>query len=458
MSAIDDYKQLLEAYPNANKFLSALKSSVMQHMPTQEEIDYMKDFRNLRDPSKYDINRELNKAFNFGPSNLASGLAGVIKQKIPNETVKAYKLFKTKESDPETLYPLFVNADKPVPMQEWVEAEAGIPATGKESTHVSSLLGPLAYRPGWHGGDLPIATHIGKGGKPPVYRPYEHQWAEVEFPNDVDWQSIANERGINSKGVLIPKYAHITDQIPEGGFYRYKTSPNMTGNWLIGGSMKVNNPISDEVVKQINEASGLGIQDLPRFPEFIQKYVENPDQISTVVNAQAGKKELINMLKNSNDKDLQNTIDLIKHVSDPETYNQVMKQFEKINKQKYAQGGHVEINHDTINDIMQQFENEYGLRPDGSEKGRGYLNELKRPDGGVMTEYSIGLPVEGVEMDVPTLVPTLNIEEIKTLLNLPERGRIPESIVKKAAEHAEKRVKSGKSVWATPEESEYGER
>ena len=72
MSAIDDYKQLLEAYPNANKFLSALKSSVMQHMPTQEEIDYMKDFRNLRDPSKYDINRELNKAFNFGPSNLAS--------------------------------------------------------------------------------------------------------------------------------------------------------------------------------------------------------------------------------------------------------------------------------------------------------------------------------------------------------------------------------------------------
>ena len=91
-------------------------------------------------------------------------------------------------------------------------------------------------------------------------------------------------------------------------------------------------------------------------------------------------------------------------------------------------------------------------------RSRGYLNELKRPDGGVMTEYSIGLPVEGVEMDVPTLVPTLNIEEIKTLLNLPERGRIPESIVKKAAEHAEKRVKSGKSVWATPEESEYGER
>jgi hypothetical protein len=124
----------------------------------------------------------------------------------------------------------------------------------------------------------------------------------------------------------------------------------------------------------------------------------------------------------------------------------------------YAQGGHVEINHDTINDIMQQFESEYGLRPDGSEKGRGYLNELKRPDGAVMTEYSIGLPVDGVEMDVPTLVPSLNIEEIKTLLNLPERGRIPESIVKKASEHAEKRVKSGKSVWATPEESEYGER
>ena len=39
MSAIDDYKQLLEAYPNANKFLSALKSNVSKVDPTREELE-----------------------------------------------------------------------------------------------------------------------------------------------------------------------------------------------------------------------------------------------------------------------------------------------------------------------------------------------------------------------------------------------------------------------------------
>lgn len=135
----------------------------------------------------------------------------------PEKVVNAYKLFRTKANDPDTLYPLFVNADKPVPMNEWTPAEAGAPAS-QNADKVKSLLGPLAYRPGWHAGDVPVATHIGKGGKPPVYRPSEHTWAEVEFPNDVDWQSVANERGVNKNGILVPKAAHITDQIPEGGF------------------------------------------------------------------------------------------------------------------------------------------------------------------------------------------------------------------------------------------------
>jgi hypothetical protein len=58
--------------------------------------------------------------------------------------------------------------------------------------------------------------------------------------------------------------AHITDQVPLGGFYRYKTNPNMTGNWLIGGNMKVNRVLPDEEVKAINDAAGTA--DLPRLP------------------------------------------------------------------------------------------------------------------------------------------------------------------------------------------------
>ena len=63
-------------------------------------------------------------------------------------------------------------------------------------------------------------------------------WAEVEFPADINWQKEANKRAKrNKKGEIIARTAQITDTIPEGGFYRYKTNANMEGNWLIGGSM-----------------------------------------------------------------------------------------------------------------------------------------------------------------------------------------------------------------------------
>lgn len=174
---------------------------------------------------------------------------------VPQKTQKAYKLFRTKGDG--KLYPLFVHADKPVEMGKWLEAEEG--PQGKAQGKVKSKLGDLAYRPGWHAGDLPIATHIGGKSDPslkkPDYRPDNHVWAEVEMAADKDWQAEADSRG---KGVK----AHITDQVPLKGFYRYKTNPNMTGNWLIGGHMKVNRVLSDDEVKQINDAAGTA--DLPR--------------------------------------------------------------------------------------------------------------------------------------------------------------------------------------------------
>lgn len=185
--------------------------------------------------------------------------------KIPEAVVKAYKLFRTKGGNTDELYPLFVNANKPVPLNEWVNAEVGpVAASGK----VKSKLGELAYRPGWHAGDLPVATHIGGKSAPelkaPDFRRPEEVWAEVEMPADVDWQQIANQRArLNKAGQPIASTAHITDAIPEGGFYRYKTSPNMQGNWLIGGGMKVNKVLTDEEVMAINEAAG--VADLPRF-------------------------------------------------------------------------------------------------------------------------------------------------------------------------------------------------
>ena len=192
------------------------------------------------------------------------GKGGKVKE--PKNTTKAYKLFRVNEKHPGKLFPLFVNANQPVEMGKWVDAEVG-PQT--ETGKVKSKLGPLAYRPGWHSGDLPVATHIGGGGAPPTHRPKNHVWAEVEVPNDVDWQTEADKRGMNKAGKLIARNAHITDQIPTGGHYRYKTNPNMTGNWLISGSMKVNKVLSHPEVERINKKAG--VADLPRIEPFNKK-------------------------------------------------------------------------------------------------------------------------------------------------------------------------------------------
>jgi predicted RNA methylase len=84
----------------------------------------------------------------------------------------------------------------------------------------------------------------------------------------------------------------------------------------------------------------------------------------------------------------------------------------------------------------------YGKRVDGTDKGDGWLGPLKRPDGGISTELSIGVNLGGKETEIPLLVPTLTQAEIQSLLN----GERPsEAIVQKAVGHARDRIAEGKS-------------
>ena len=175
-----------------------------------------------------------------------------------------------------------------MPLNKWIKAEAGKidPKTGKVK---ATGANPLAYRPGFHSGDTPMATHIGgrvdpktgerwkakKGeNKNPNIREDNQVWAEVEVADDFDWQSVANSRAgiVKSgprKGKLKVSEAHITDEIPFGGHYRYKTNPNMTGNWLISGEVKINKVLDDVEVKKINDAAG--VSDLPRLSELLEQ-------------------------------------------------------------------------------------------------------------------------------------------------------------------------------------------
>lgn len=166
-----------------------------------------------------------------------------------------YKLFRYSKGN---LYPLYVLANNPIPIGVWLDAEEG-PIT--ERGKVKSRLGELAYRPGWHiNYDAPYVNHIYSIHNGVRYQKDGTVWGEVEYRGK-DYQEKANERGW-LKGKWSPVRAQL-DCVPVGGYYRYKTNPNMEGSWIIAGEMKVNRILSDdEVVKLCNEC---GYEPLRRF-------------------------------------------------------------------------------------------------------------------------------------------------------------------------------------------------
>ena len=96
-------------------------------------------------------------------------------------------------------------------------------------------------------------------------------------------------------------------------------------------------------------------------------------------------------------------------------------------------------------------------RPDGTPKGTGFFGLLTRPDGKVSTEISIGLDINGKQINVPLLVPSLTFEELNYLLQTNVESKdfiknIPSSIMDKAYNHAQERIKAGLSPFALPNE------
>ena len=87
-------------------------------------------------------------------------------------------------------------------------------------------------------------------------------------------------------------------------------------------------------------------------------------------------------------------------------------------------------------------------RADGSLKGPGFLGALRRPDGRVSSELSVGVNVDGREIEIPLLVPTLSKEEVDHLLQMDLGTSPPDQIVRKAVEFALQRRDQGKSYFA----------
>ena len=170
-----------------------------------------------------------------------------------------YKLFKVKNGQ---LYPLYVLADQPVEPGIWLKAREG---PRKPNGKVSSKLGDLMYRPGWHLSDIPLAVHIGiKENGVIKYMHDDEVWCECEYSDRIDYQPEADAHGTRN-GVFHPREAML-EEIPVDGFYRYKTNPQMLGTWVIAGSIKVLRILSDEEVADICRAAGY--EALPRRTPF----------------------------------------------------------------------------------------------------------------------------------------------------------------------------------------------
>lgn len=192
----------------------------------------------------------------------------------PKKTGKAYKVFRVKNGK---LYPPMVaNAGgEDTPIGVWLDAEegefAGLSKTGRPQVK-STGSGNLAYRPGWHLGDVPRAPQFDRKNKETgeLEFPKDFVWAECDYAMDVDYQSEADEQGhmrtkVDDQGNVSTyrsdKYQHSLaglPKLPKDGYYKYRTNPRPdTVPWVITGQMKVNKLLSDDEVNEILRKKGI---------------------------------------------------------------------------------------------------------------------------------------------------------------------------------------------------------
>ena len=157
--------------------------------------------------------------------------------------MKAYKLFNVKNNK---LYPLYIHTTEEIPMNTWMTAKEG---TKTKSGKVRSKLGELAFRPGWHCCEFPLADHLGKkqsNGK--LYQRKDSVWCEIEIKDDIDYTEIAKQK--------TPKASYLK-YIPENGYYWYKTNPKAKVRWLICSDIKIVKILTNDEVAKLCKDNGL---------------------------------------------------------------------------------------------------------------------------------------------------------------------------------------------------------
>lgn len=184
----------------------------------------------------------------------------------PKKTGVGYKVFVLKNGE---LYPPMVANPNGVatPVGVWLDADAA-PIAGQSKTGRNQVKaggkgtqggsGRLAYRPGWHLGEIPYALQFNRAdedGNRELF-PANFVWAEVEYADDIDYQEEAMNYGINANGKFQHALAGLP-KVPVNGSYRYRTNPNPeTDPWIITGAMKVKRLLTPTEVDELVEKAG----------------------------------------------------------------------------------------------------------------------------------------------------------------------------------------------------------
>ena len=148
-----------------------------------------------------------------------------------------YKLFRVKNGD---LYPLYVQANRKMPIGEWLYAECGEKV---DDTHVkaSGCGGSLSLRPGWHSTLIPFTDWIGKRQEDgTLAQRSDTVWCECEVEGEEI--IVTNRYGLR--------------EVPNG-YYYFRTNSRQKDPWIISNKLKINKVLTQEEVNKVCRMNGV---------------------------------------------------------------------------------------------------------------------------------------------------------------------------------------------------------
>ena len=286
--------------------------------PREQDIQYMsavKAYQNESDPVKKesmldkirDMVQQAAKTAGFENAIPEQTRAYTVRTKpAPKKTKKVYKVFTVDDKGRPSA--LFVSSKDTLPQNVWLDAndtfaftdnnngrkyipstknpnsKGGATGDSRKTENISAeelakleelgyikrnkqgqypkTITALAYRPGWHAGDLPFFPQGGKQGDGTTNYKNIHRYNQVVFECEIAYDKDYTNSTVNKKGQIV--YSD-RQEMPTDGGYKFATNPmtsqNDLGNWYISGSLKIGRALTEEECNKILAKNGFKPQE-----------------------------------------------------------------------------------------------------------------------------------------------------------------------------------------------------